>query len=269
MNHFDLIRKSKSRIQAISIFYVILSLIPIFLIFLSGNINSLPLYLIKLIVIGIIIYFLYEGKEWAINGIVFIAVISIIQAAVQLLNLENYFQLLLYATSIICFISIIYYLKTSDEIYKFIVLRKNGYSANEYEEKSITEIIPNQNLIKLKNKDFKNTKDYIKLIDSLINKAKTRNDQYSSLQKNDSIEININGEIFNIDINQRVNGFDRQVVYKLNKIIWQLKVGKYLELVNPNSIIFPDKNSLHLALVDDYNRKELLKYGYLRNTSIN
>lgn len=261
MEHFKTFLVNQKRIQNISWFLFLLVTISFFISLTHGS-NNIYLHIAKMIIVGIVLLNLNNGKQWAVKIILIIAIVSILQCLARILAAEGILKLY-YIIFIIGFIFIVKFLSDSKGFEIFFRLKNNNFDPNPKEGTDFIDLIKDEKMIEFKHREITTPVDYLDLIPKLFALCNVENQILKITHQENIFNIETSETIHEIAFNNQQNIFDRHVIEKINIILEGIDAKHFLYFAHPKSILNQDPILTFVIGSKLHCYQKLVKNGYV------
>lgn len=260
MNHFQIFKKSQTRLNLVAAAFFTLVLLDAIA---APNVFNL----IKLIAVGVISWLLMQGEKWAVKTIMALAAISLYQALVLLVSATGDWPMAVASAVFALFFGyVIYYFYNSERLDNFFTLKTNGFLYKKGRQPSFASLFADQSQLQEVNvTSFGDNEQYKSLFEELIEKAQLNSLIQKVEVKDNELLIHTPDGVKPIRFNNRLSVFDHTLIDKTNAVLQQINAEKRFYRVWPQSILVNEAGKLYLAALPFGEYQTLVKNGYAKH----
>ncbi|MFK7774555.1 MAG: hypothetical protein AB8F94_20610 [Saprospiraceae bacterium] len=261
MDHFKTFLINQKRIQNISWFLFLLITISFFISLAQGSTNVF-LHAAKMIVVGIVLLNLNNGKKWAVKVILIIVMISILQCIAGILSVEGIAKLY-YIILLIGFIFIVKFLSDSRGFDTFFRLKNNNFDPSPKEGNDFMDLVKNEKMIEFEHRKITTPSDYFELLPKLFALCHVENQILKITHQENIFNIETSETLYELAFNNQQNIFDRNIIEGINFILEGMEAKHFLYFAHPKNILNQDPILTFVIGSKLNSYQKLVKNGYV------
>jgi hypothetical protein len=263
MEHIRSFTKSKQRLNVIAVFMTILVILGLLSAAATGRVFFKFIWSAAVFTA---LHQIFQGRKWAVNLVVIVSVISILQGVLALSNVRGAGHLFYVLFMIGAFGYIIWFFTQSKDFANYVRLKEAGVGQGTTGDvREVYDIVEREKTVAFAHREITNMEDYLDLSRQLLSVAGL--EEYIELIAPDEdhahqLIVETQETRYVLEINRRLNIFDRKFIDRFNNMLEDMGAERFYYFIQPQSVLWPDPNHTQVALATPEQFAELVEAGF-------
>ena len=263
MEHIRSFTKSKQRLNVIAIFMTILVILSLLSAAATGGVFFKFIWSAAVFTA---LHQIFQGRNWAVNLVVIVSVISILQGGLMLFRARGVGHISYVLFMIGAFGYIIWFFTQSKDFANYVRLKEAGVGQGTTGDvREVYDIVEREKTVAFAHREITNMEDYLDLFQQLLSVAGL--EEYIELVAPDEdhahqLIVETQETRYVLEINRRLNIFDRKFIDRFNNMLEDMGAERFYYFIQPQSVLRPDPNHTQVALATPDQFAELVEAGF-------